>query len=61
MIQKDLNATDNALDSLSEKDLVARANTTLDLMGMEAADKPPDMVFVGAKKLRNGSVLYQLN
>jgi hypothetical protein len=61
MIQKDLNATDNALDSLSEKDLVAKANTTLDLMGMEAADKLPDMIFVGAKKLQNGSILYQLN
>ena len=61
MIQKDPNATDNALESLTEKDLVAKANTTLDLMGMAAANKPPCMVFVGAKKLKNGNVLYQLN
>jgi hypothetical protein len=30
MIQKDPNATDNVLESLTEKDLVAKANTTLD-------------------------------
>jgi hypothetical protein len=61
LIQKDPNTTNNTLESLSEKDLVAKANTTLDLMGIEAADKPPGMTFVGAKKLHNGNVLYQLN
>jgi len=61
LIQKDKEATDNALEPLSEKDLVVKANTTLDLMGMEANNKPPRMTFVGAKKLRNGSVLYQLS
>ena len=61
LIQKDPNTTNNTLESLSEKDLVAKANTTLDLMGMEAAEKPPGAAFVGAKKLRNGNVLYQLN
>ena len=34
LIQKDQNTTENALDSLTEKDLVAKANTALDLMGM---------------------------
>lgn len=61
LIQKDPNTTNNTLESLSEKDLVAKANMTLDLMGIEAADKPPGTTFVGAKKLRNGNVLYQLN
>jgi hypothetical protein len=61
LIQKDKEATDNALEPLSEKDLVVKANTTLDLMGMEADDKPPGTAFVGAKKLRNGNVLYQLS
>jgi hypothetical protein len=61
LIQKDPNATDNVLDSLMEKDLVAKANTTLDLMGIEAEDRPTNTTFIGAKKLRNRSVLYQLN
>jgi hypothetical protein len=61
MIQKDKDATDNALDSLTEKDLVVKANTALDLMGMAGTDKPRHTSFIGAKKLRNGNVLYQLN
>jgi hypothetical protein len=61
MIQKDPNITNNVLESLTEKDLVAKANTTLDLMGVEAADKLRGTMFVGAKKLKNGNVLYQLN
>jgi len=61
LIQKDPGATDNALESLTEKDLVAKANTTLDLMGIEVADKPPGTAFIGAKKLKNSNVLYQLN
>ena len=61
LIQKDKDATDNALDPLSEKDLVVKANTTLDLMGIEADDKPQGTAFVGARKLRNRSVLYQLS
>ena len=40
LIQKDKNITENALDSLMEKDLVAKANTALDLMGIEGLDKP---------------------
>jgi hypothetical protein len=61
MIQKDPDATDNALENLTEKDLVVKANTTLNLMGIEATDKPPGIAFIGAKKLRNGNILYQLN
>jgi gas vesicle protein len=61
LIQKDPKATDNVLESLTEKDLVAKANTALDLMGIEAADKPPETTFVGARKLCNGNILYQLN
>ena len=61
LIQKDPNTTNNTLESLSEKDLVAKVNMTLDLMGMEAAEKPPGAAFIGAKKLRNSNMLYQLN
>jgi methyl-accepting chemotaxis protein len=51
LIQKDKDATDNALDSLTEKDLVVKANTTLDLMGMAGMDKPRHTSFIRAKKL----------
>ena len=61
LIQKDKDATDNALDSLTEKDLVVKANTALDLMGKAGMNKPRHTSFIGAKKLRNGNVLYQLN
>lgn len=61
LIRKNPSATDNALDSLTELELVAKANTTIDLMDKTALEMPPDTVFVGARKLRNGNVLYQLN
>jgi hypothetical protein len=61
LIQKDKDTTDNVLDSLTEKDLVTKVNTTVDLMGMAGMDKPRHMSFIGAKKLRNGSMLYQMN
>jgi hypothetical protein len=61
LIQKDKDATDNMLDPLTEKNLIIKANTTLDLMEMETADKPPGTAFIEAKKLRNKSVLYQLS
>jgi uncharacterized protein YoxC len=51
LIQKDKYATDNMLKPLSEKDLVVKANTTLDLMGIEAEDKPLGTAFIGVKKL----------
>ena len=35
LIQKDCDATDNALENLTEKDLVMKANTALELMGWE--------------------------
>lgn len=61
LIQINLNNTDNTLNSLTEKELVTKVNTTLDLMGIEAADCPTDTTFIGAKKLRNSKILYQLN
>jgi hypothetical protein len=61
LIQTNPNNTDNALNSLTEKELVTKANTALDLMGIEATDRPTDTTFIGAKKLRNGNILYQLN
>jgi hypothetical protein len=61
LMQKDKNVADNMLDSLMEKDLVVKANTMLDLMGMADMVKPRHTSFVGARKLRNGNILYQLN
>jgi hypothetical protein len=61
LIQKDPNITNNALKTLSEKDLVVKVNTTLDLMGIKAVDKLEGTTFVGAWKLHNGNILYQLN
>ena len=57
MIQKDPDATDNTLESLTKKDPVAKANTALDLMGMVVANKPLGTTFIKAKKLRNGNIL----
>jgi hypothetical protein len=59
LIQKDPDAADNNLGTLTE--LVAKANTALDLMGIEASDCPAGASFVAAKKQRNGNVLYLLN
>jgi PBP1b-binding outer membrane lipoprotein LpoB len=61
LIQKDCDATDNALESLTEKDLVTKANTMLDLMGWEGLNKPQNTKFLGVKKLCGGSILYQMN
>lgn len=61
IIRKDPKSTDNALDSLSELELVAKANTAIGLMGTDNFEMPPDTAFVGAKKLRNGNVMYLLN
>ena len=57
-IQKDPKSTDDALNSLTEKELVAKANTTLELMDTNSLEMPPGTTFVGAKKLRNGNVIY---
>lgn len=61
IIRKDPKSADNALTNLSEIELVAKANTTIDLMGTENFDMPPGTAFVGAKKLRNGNIMYLLN
>jgi hypothetical protein len=61
LIQIDLNNTDNTLKDLTEKELVAKANTALDLMGIEATDHPAHTAIIGAKKLQNSNILYQLN
>lgn len=52
---------DNPPTDLTEKELVTKANTALDLMGWEGLDKPQHTTFVAARKLRNGDIMYQVN
>ena len=60
LIQKDPKSNDNTLGNLTEKELVAKANTTLELMDTESLEMPPGVAFIGAKKMRNGNILYKL-
>jgi hypothetical protein len=47
------------LQRLTERELVDKAETTLELMGLMAADKPEEgRMFVGAQKLQRGGILY---
>ncbi|KAF8231878.1 hypothetical protein L208DRAFT_1274819 [Tricholoma matsutake] len=48
---------------LTEKQLVEKANVALDLMGLQAEDKPDGTRFVGATKLRGaaGGAMYEMN
>lgn len=50
-----------AADGLSDKELVEKANVTLTLMGTQADDAPVGSKFIGAKRLRNGNILYAMN
>ena len=61
LIQKDPKSNDESLSNLTEKELVAKANTMLELMDTESLEMPPGVAFIGAKKMCNGNVLYQLN
>lgn len=51
---------DNGLSDLTEKELVEKAKTSLDLMGIFAKDQPEGTTFVAARKLRSGGIIYQL-
>ncbi|KAF8228079.1 hypothetical protein L208DRAFT_1220901, partial [Tricholoma matsutake] len=61
LIQRDKNAADNSFFDLAEKDLVAKVNTALDLMGWKGLDKPHDTTFIAARKLRSRGILYSMN
>jgi Zinc knuckle len=52
---------DDPLVNLSEKELVEKATLALDLMGIQAADKPNGMAFVGARRTQSGTIIYTLN
>ena len=52
---------DKSLTDLSEKELVSKANTTLDIMESAALGSPEGIRFVGVDVLRSGTVAYHLN
>ena len=51
LVERDTNTSENTLAALTEKELVEKANLTLNLMGIQAGDAPQGTTFVGAKKL----------
>jgi hypothetical protein len=59
LIDKAPDATTNGLSSLTEKELVLKANLAIGFMEDDAM--PEDTAFVGATKLKNGGALLQLN
>ena len=52
---------DQGLTSLTETELVVKANTAFDLMDTETEQAPAVFRFVAAKKLARGGVLFNLN
>ena len=52
---------DKALADLSKKELISKANTTLDIMESAALGSPEGIRFVGVDVLRSGTVAYHLN
>ena len=46
---------------LTEKDLVAKANTALDLMEIEDGNRPTQVTLLAARRIQNSNILYQLN
>jgi hypothetical protein len=50
----------DGLAELTEKELVVKANVALDLMGLQAEDKPERTRFVGASKVKGGA-MYEMN
>jgi len=50
-----------AMDGLSERELVEKANLALDGMGIMASDKPAGTKFIAVKNLRNGGVVFEMD
>ena len=61
LVDRDPSAGVNHLPELNERELVAKANEALTKMSTHLTQGPPDPRAVGAKKLRNGGVVYKFN
>jgi len=51
----------NLLSNLDEHKLVEKANTALSKMSTQSERPPTETRIVGAKKLQNGGIVYELN
>lgn len=61
LIDTALDVSTNGLDAMSEAELVSKGQASIALMGIEASDTPEGIRFKGARKLRNGGVLYKMD
>ena len=59
LIDKDPHAEQNNLDTLTERELVAKANEAIEQLGATLDIK--DYTFMGVKKLANGGVVFDMN
>ncbi|KAF8809754.1 hypothetical protein BYT27DRAFT_7016752, partial [Phlegmacium glaucopus] len=60
LMQRNARNMDSAMDKLTEKELVVKANTALKLMEDDLAEKPSNIKFIGVKIMKNSNILYQL-
>lgn len=60
LIDKAPGTSTNGLETLTEEELVKKAKTALTMMGLEAGDAPEGTRFRGARKLKNGGIIYEM-
>ena len=61
LIDFDKESTYSTIADLTERDMVAKANTTLEIMNINNPDKPQTVQFMAACCIQNNQILYQLN
>jgi len=61
LIDKDQATKSNQLAGLNECKLVAKANEAIAYMVAKLQQGPPEPRAVGAKKLNNGGIVYELD
>lgn len=61
VIDKDPSAPSDNLEDLTERELVAKANETIEMMRGQLGEEGNDASMIGAKRLKNGGILYELN
>lgn len=59
LVDKAPGANTSGLEELSEKELVEKARMAYEQMAQTNVDNVPPVQFVGARKLRNGGVIYE--
>ena len=61
LIDFDKESTDSTIADLTERDMVAKANTTLKIMNINDPDKLQTVQFMTARCIQNNQILYQFN